>query len=367
MSRRSARLGLPRLVPRERPRAALEAVALAVALAGAAGAGAVLFAACGADPVGALATLVTEPFGSLYGLSETLVKTVPLGFCALAVALALRIDLWNIGAEGQLFMGAFGASLVALHLPLPGGLALPACVLAAALAGAAWAAVPGLLKVTLRVNEILSTLMLNYVAIAWVEFLVYGPWKGADGFPYTAFFPDATHLPLLFKRVHLGIGLLVLAAVGLHALLRWTPLGFEIRVTGASRSTARYVGLPVLPRLLLVMGLAGAMAGIAGAMEVLGVEHRLHAGISAGYGYTAIIVAFLARTHLLAALVVAFGMAALAVGGDGVQMAFPGVSSAVVEVFQGLLLLGVLVGSTFSRYRVAWGVPTAARPGGETP
>jgi ABC-type uncharacterized transport system permease subunit len=250
-------------------------------------------------------------------------------------------------------MGALAGAWLALHGPaLPGPLRLPSILLVGALAGAVWAVVPGLLKVYGRVNEIISTLMLNYVAIAWVELMVYGPWKGADGFPYTALFDEGWRLPLLYKRIHAGLLLVVALAALLWWIERRTVLGYEIRVAGASQQAARYGGLPVLSRLLLVMALAGGAAGLAGVCEVAGVEHRLHAGISPGYGYTAIIIAFLARRHLLLSGVVAFLFAALAVGGDGLQVSFPGVSAAVVQVFQGLLLLLVLAGGWFTRFRL---------------
>ncbi len=324
------------------------AAVLVAALAGCA-----LFALAGAPPLEALWMLVKEPLGSAFGFSETLVKTVPLAFCALAVALALKIDLWNIGAEGQLFMGAFAGSWLALHGPaLPGPLRVPSILLIGALAGAVWAVVPGLLKVYGRVNEIISTLMLNYVAIAWVELFVYGPWKGADGFPYTSLFEEGWRLPLVYRRVHAGLVLVVVLAALLWWIERRTALGYEVRMAGASPAAARYAGIPVPSRLILVMAVAGAAAGLAGVCEVAGVEHRLHAGISPGYGYTAIIIAFLARKNLLASIAVAFLFAALAVGGEGVQVSFPGVSSAVVQVFQGLLLLLVLAGGVLTRYRL---------------
>lgn len=352
MSARAARLPF-RLVPRGEPSVVAELAVLGAAALLCAVAGGLLFALAGAPPLGALAVLIGEPFGSAYGFSETLVRAVPLAFCGLSVALALEINLWNIGAEGQLVIGACAASWVALNgPPLPGPLRLPLMLGAGLLAGAAWAAVPGLLKVYGRVNEIISTLMLNYVAIAWAKLLVYGPWKGEDGFPYTAFFDGSWHLPLLFKRVHAGLVLVVLLALALHFIERRTRLGYEVRVAGASLATARYGGLPVLSRLLLLLAAAGGVAGLGGVAEVAGVEHRLHAGIAQGYGYTAIIIAFLARKHLLAVLGIALLFAALAVGGDGVQMAYPGVSAAIVHLFEGMLLLAALVGGALARYRL---------------
>ena len=352
-----------RLQQRSRVSPLAEAGVLAVALAASALVGAIVFAAAGAPPLASLAVLVTEPFGSAFGISETLVKAVPLGFCALAVALALKVDLWNIGAEGQLFMGALGASWAALYAPpVPGPLRIPFALLCGAAAGALWALLPGVLRTWGRVSEILSTLLLNYVAIAWVEMLVYGPWKGEDRFPYTAFFDEGFWLPVLFRRVHGGILLLVGLAVILAWIERRTVVGYEVRVVGASPALARYAGLPVAARLLAVMAAAGALGGLAGACEVLGVQHRLHAQVSPGYGYTAIIVAFLARRDLLASVVVAVLFAALAVGGDGLPAASPALSPSIVKVFQGVLLLLVLSGGVLARYRV---VVERTRPAGE--
>lgn len=351
-----------RLERRSEPALLAEATVLLLAVALSCGVAALLFWLCGAPPLRALLALAAEPFGSAYGFSETLVKTVPLAFCALAVALGLKIGLWNIGAEGQLFMGAFGATLAALHLPaVPEVARVPVLLAAGALAGALWATGPGLLKVWGGVSEIISTLMLNYVAIAWVEYLVFGPWKGADGFPYTAFFDPGWRLPLLFGRVHAGIVLAVVLTLVLWAIERGTTLGYEVRVAGASPENARYGGMAVLSRLLLVMAAAGGCAGLAGACVVSGVEHRLHAGVSAGYGYTAIIVAFLARRSLPGSVVVAFLFAALAVGGDGLQVAFPEVGSAIVRVLQGFLLVAVLSGGALAGYRVRVGGPAAGR------
>ncbi len=340
-------------MPRGRPSVLAEIGVLAGALGLAALVGAVVFAAAGAPPLATLAVLVTEPFGSAFGISETLLEAVPLGFCALAVVLALKVDLWNIGAEGQLYMGALGATWAGLYGPeWPGPLRIPFALLCGAAMGAAWAFLPAVLRAWRRVSEILSTLMLNYVAIAWVELLVYGPWKGEDRFPYTAFLPEDAWLPVLFRRVHAGILLVVALALLLAWIERRTVVGYEVRVVGASPALARYAGLPVVRRLLAVMALAGAMGGLAGACEVLGTQHRLHAAISPGYGYTAIIVAFLARRDLGASLVVAFLFAALAVGGDGLPAASPALSPAVVKVFQGVLLLLVLSGGVLARYRV---------------
>lgn len=311
-----------------------------------------LLALAGAPPLEVLATLVREPLGSVFGLSETLLVATPLILCGLAVAVAYQVGMWNIGAEGQLFLGAFAATGVALHVDAPAGLALPALALAGALAGALWAAVPALLRTHGRVSEILSTLLLNYVAMAWVEYWVFGPWKGRDGFPYTAYIDEAFRLPGFLHRAHVGLFVALGLAAALHQALRRTAVGYEVRVIGASPAAARYAGMPVAARSIAVMAVAGALAGLAGAFEVSGVSYRLHASLSPGYGYTAIIVAFLAGNHLLAVVVVGVAFAALVVGGEGVQIAYPAISAAVVDALQGLLLVSVLVGQGLLRYRL---------------
>lgn len=341
-----------RLVPREADarwvglRVAVAALAMSTAVA------ALLFHWAGAPPLEAFAALLGEPFGSALGISETMLTATPLVLCGLAVALAYRVGLWNIGAEGQLYMGGFAAAGVALYVDLPPLLCIPAAALAGALAGALWAALPAVLKARGRVNEVLSTLMLNYVAIAWVELLVFGPWKGPDRFPYTEYIADAWQLPALMGRAHVGLLVALVLAAALFALLRFTAFGYEIRVIGASPDNARYAGIPAVSRAIAVMAMAGALAGLAGAFEVTGVAHRLHANLSPGYGYTAIIVAFLARSNPLAVIVVGFAFAALVVGGEGIQIAFPQVSSASVAALQGLLLVSVLIGEGLMRYRI---------------
>jgi ABC-type uncharacterized transport system permease subunit len=315
-------------------------------------AGAALFSVAGAPPLAALATLLGESFGSLFGLSETLLVATPLILCGLSVATAHQVGMWNIGAEGQLYLGAFAATGVALHLPVPAPASLLVAAVAGALAGALWALVPALLRTHGRVSEILTTLLLNYVAMAWVAYWIYGAWKGADGFPYTAYLDPAWHLPVFLQRAHVGL----FAALALAGALAWilghTAVGYEVRVIGASPAAARYAGMPAAARTVAVMAVAGALAGLAGSFEVTGVSHRLHASLSPGYGYTAIIIAFLARGNLLAVPLVAIAFAALAVGGEALQITYPGLSAAAVDALQGVLLASVLVGQALARHRL---------------
>ena len=283
-----------RLVPRERVtrflglRVAVTAIVISAAM------GALLFHLAGAPPIDAFVVLFTEPFGSEFGISETLLTATPLLLCGLAVAMAYRVGLWNIGAEGQLYVGALAAAGVALHVDVPSFLCLPLVVVVGAFAGAIWAAVPAALKTHGRVNEVLSTLMLNYVAIAMVELMVYGPWKGPDLFPYTEYIAESWQLPTLLGRAHAGLVVAVVLAALLFWVLRYTTFGYEVRILGASPESARYAGIPAVSRSIAVMAVAGGLAGLAGAFEISGVVHRLQASISPGYGYTAIIIAFLA-------------------------------------------------------------------------
>lgn len=318
--------------------------------------GAILFAAGGVNPLEAYGTILTGAFASVDGLAGTAVKAIPLILCGLGVALAFRTLLWNIGAEGQLFMGAFAAAGVALYvLPeAPPLLLIPAMLLAGALAGALWGLIPGALKGLLGVNEIITSLMLNYVAILWTDYLIYGPWRdpAGYGFPGTAPFAAAQFPRLPGTRVHLGLALGVLAAAVIAFALARTRWGYETRVIGENQRAARYAGISLVKNILLVMFLSGGLAGLAGASELCGLTTpRLQMGLSPGYGYTAIIVAWLARLNPWAIILVALLFAGLLVGGDSLQMAM-NLPRATAYILQGIVLFAVLGGELFVRYRV---------------
>lgn len=318
--------------------------------------GAILFAAAGVNPLQAYGTIFTGAFASVDGLTGTLVKAIPLILCGLGVAIAFRTLLWNIGAEGQLFMGAFAAAGVALFL-LPNAppiVLIPVMLLAGFLAGALWGFIPGVLKALLGVNEIITSLMLNYVAILWVDYLIYGPWKDPQGwgFPGTAPFPAALFPRIPGTRVHLGLILGILAAGLLAFALQRTRWGYETRVIGENQRAARYAGIDLVKNILLVMLISGGLAGLAGASELCGLSTpRLQMGLSPGYGYTAIIVAWLSRLNPWAILLVAFLFAGLLVGGDRVQIAMH-LPRATAYILQGIILFAVLGGEIFVRYRV---------------
>lgn len=296
-------------------------------------------------------------FGSPYNLSETIVKAIPLALAGLAVSVAFRMKLWNIGAEGQLHMGAFAAGGVAMALgDWPSVILLSLMLLAGFVAGAIWGLIPGTLKAVWQVNETITSLMLNYVAISWVSFLVFGPWKDPNGmgFPLGPRFSANAYLPVLPEsRVHLGILIAIIVAIIVYVVLRYTRWGYEVRVTGESQEAARYAGMNVTRNIILVMLVSGGIAGITGMVEVSGITHRLQQGISPGYGYTGIIVAWLARLNPFAILMVAFLFGALLVGGFGVQTY--GIPYSIVLMLQGAVLFFLLAGEILRKYRIVLG------------
>jgi simple sugar transport system permease protein len=325
------------------------AIALAVVLGGG------VFLLAGADPFEAYGVMLQGAFGTAYSVSEVLVKAIPLMLCGLAVAVAARIQVWNIGAEGQLVLGGMGAAWVALYASrhLPAAAVLPVMVAAGFVAGGLWAAIPGALKARWGVNEILTSLMLNYVAIYWLEHLYFGPWRDPRGmgFPGTAMFPGSAWLPRLpGTRIHLGLLFAVAAAILLTWVLNRTRWGYELRVTGESPQAARYAGMNRSRNILAVMLLSGGLAGLAGMAESAGIHYRLQQGLAVGYGYAGIIVAWLARLNPMGLLLAAALIAGLFVGGDQLQseMKLP---SSVGLVLEGAILFFVMAGDALTRYR----------------
>ena len=318
--------------------------------------GGLVFLSVGANPLTAYGVMAIGAFGSFHDFSEVLVKAIPLILCGLAVAISARILLWNIGGEGQLAVGGVGAAAVALFLSghLPPVFVIPAMVVAGFIGGGLWASISGLLRAKMGVNEILTSLLLNYVAILWLEHLYFGPWRDpmGMGFPGTAMFPEITWLPRFPQtRVHLGLAFGVLAAFIIHWVLSRTRWGYEIRVIGENPKAARYAGMNITRNMIWVMFLSGGLAGLAGMAEVSGIHYRLQQGLTVGYGYIGIIVAWLARLHPGALIVVAIFLASLLVGGDQLQSVMH-LPSSVGMVLEGTLLFFVLGSDFLSRYKL---------------
>ena len=316
-----------------------------------------IFWAYGFNPFYAYGVIIEGTLGNFRGFAEVLRKSIPLLLAGVGLVLAFRAQFWNIGAEGQILVGAVAASGVALFVPLPPFLYLPVMFLAGFLGGALWGLLPALLKVRLGVNEIITTLMLNYVAIYLVQWLIYGPWKGAAtrGMPISDFFPDAAWLPVLpGTRLHwptLLLGLLL--ALFVAFLLKRTTLGFEIRVLGQSPQAARYAGVNFLRTTLLLVLISAGAAGLAGVGEVAGIYHRLidPTQLSLGYGYTAIIVALLARGSPIAAVFTALFLGLVFASGDVMRVSLR-LPFQMTGVISGLVLLFMIASEPLLRYRL---------------
>ena len=316
---------------------------------------AIMLAIFKANPFVTFAAMFKGAFGSGPNFTETLVKAIPLMLTGLGVLISFRLKFWNIGAEGQLTLGGIAATWVALFGSpyLAPWMVLPVAILMGMLAGAIWAGIPALLKVRLKVDEVLTTLMLNYVAILLAEHLYYGPWRDPQGFgfPGTPPFPDSAWLPRIAGRAHLGLIFAFILAFVIWFILNRTRWGFELQVIGNNPAAAQTQGIKIALNIMIALLLAGALAGLAGACEVTAISRRLQQGLSIGYGYTAIIVAWLAQLNALAAIFVALLIAALLVGGDQVQMMM-GLPAAMGLVVQGMLLFPMLAGSLFTEYKL---------------
>src|SRR5215208_4641402 len=323
--------------------------------------GGILIMVAGGNPLASYIHIARASFGDIGVLSDTIVKATPILLTALACSIAFRMKLWNIGAEGQFIMGAWGASAIALVPVLPAEtsrwLFIPVMALAGMAAGAAWGFIPGYLKAKFNVNEIISTLMLNYVAISWVNFWVFAVWT-EGGFQMSPMFPETAWLPRLSEyaesiplfrglTTHAGLLLGILAAVILWFIVYRSRWGYEIRLIGDNPRAAKYAGINITRNTILVMMLSGALAGLGGMSEVAGVIHRLQtAPIAAGYGFTGIIVAWLAKLNPIAIILVSILFGALILAGREIQ------PSGVPKMIQGIILVCLIASDFLLRYRV---------------
>jgi simple sugar transport system permease protein len=295
----------------------------------------------GGNPLVAFAALLDGAFGSLDSLSDLGVKTCPLLLTGLAITVAFRAGVWNIGAEGQLALGAVTMAALGTRVGGSAGIAeLSLCILAGAMAGAAWAAIAATLKIRRNVNEIISTIMLNFVALSLISYLVQGPLMEAGGrYPQTDAIDVALWMPRLAPyRIHAGLVLALLLASAVAFLLFRTVAGFEMRACGLNPTASRLAGIDVDRRVMLAFLLSGALAGIAGAVEVSAVARRMYEHFSPGWGFTGIAVALLGRLHPAGVVIAAFFFGALDAGSNAMQRA-AGVSSVLVSVIQGTVVI----------------------------
>jgi simple sugar transport system permease protein len=330
------------------------AVVVAFALGG------IVIAFVGGDPIRAYLHIFEAAFGDWGVFSDTIVKAIPIILVGLACSIAFRMRLWNIGAEGQFFLGAWGASAVVLLPLLPKDTSpwifIPTMMLAGVLCGALWGFIPGFLKARYNVNEIITTLMMNYIAVAWNNFFIFAVWS-EGGFQMSPVFPKNAWLPRLtdygkffdgFRGLttHLGLLFGILAAALVWFILYRSRWGYEIRLIGDNPKAAEYAGLNIKRNIILVMMFSGGLAGLAGMSEITGVVHRLQGSISPGYGFTGIIVAWLAKLNPIAVIPVSILFGGLLQAGREIQ------PSGVPKMIQGILLVCLIASDFLLRYRV---------------
>ena len=318
--------------------------------------GVVLFMVLGKDPVKALLVFFWEPIRTPYALGELMVKATPLLLIALGLAVCFRSNVWNIGAEGQFVMGAVAAGGMALMADKNTGVwIIPAVLLAGVLGGMVWAGITALLRDKFNASEILVSLMLVYVAILVLNYLVFGPWKDPAGynFPQTRSFDVVTQIPRLMKGSRMSVGLVIalLGSAALWIFLFRTRAGFALQVGGLAPAAARYAGFSSRKALWVALLTSGGAAGLAGALEVAGPIGQLTPYVPVGYGFAAIIVAFVGRLHPVGMVFSAVLMSMFYIGGELAQSRL-GLPKSLTGVFQGLLLFTLLACDTLIAYRV---------------
>jgi general nucleoside transport system permease protein len=352
---------VPRVQPSRRMMWASPLLAIMLTLS----AGALLFASMGQDPLQGLRVFLWDPLSTRRGWSEVGLKATPLILCAVGLAVCFRANVWNIGAEGQLIAGAIAGGGIALLATRDSTRVLvPAILVAAALGGAAWAAITAWLRDRFNANEILVSLMLVYVAQLLLAWLVHGAWKDPEGFgfPQSKLFESAARMPIVLSGTRLNIGfvLALLSAAALWLMLGRMVIGFQLRVAGLAPLAARYAGFSERRLLWFALLFSGALAGIAGGVEAAGPVGQLSPTISPGYGFAAIIVAFVGRLHPVGIVLASFVMALFYIGGELAQSRL-GLPSALTGVYQGLLLFFLLACDTLIMHRVVRLAPAAAR------
>ncbi len=331
---------------------------------------AILFAALGKNPVTALTVYFIDPLTDSYSLIELVVKATPLVMIAVGLSLCYLANVWNIGAEGQFLIGAVCGSWLAVKTQGTdaGAWVLPAMLVLGAAGGALYAMIPAIAKVRFGASEILTSLMLVYVADLLLDYLVRGPWRDPNGFnfPTTAEFDAVATVPILIEetRLHLGALIALIVVAVTTVLLGRTIKGFEIRVVGAAPRAARFAGFDADKLVILTFAISGALAGLAGIIEVAGPVGHLQPGFSPGYGFTAIIVAFLGRLNPIGILIAALFLALTFIGGEQAQISIK-VPLDLTKVFQGILLFYVLACDSLILYRIriVSSRPAAAKAG----
>jgi len=324
------------------------AIALSLVFSG------IFILALGFNPVEVYANMISGAFGTEMRIRETIIKSIPLVITSLGILVAFKMKFWNIGGEGQIIMGAFAAAYVALNYSqsMPRPLLLLLMAAASMIVGGFWAFIPAFFKVRFGTNETIFTLMLNYIAIKWVTYLQYGPWKdpSAQGFPKVANFDANAILPSLFG-IHIGWIVAILLTIVIHIFMTHTKRGYEIAVVGESVDTAKYAGMNIKAIIITAMLISGGLCGLTGMIQASAIEKTLTVSLSGGYGFTAIITTWLSGLKAPYVLITSVAFALLLQGGSFIQIAMQ-VPAAVADMIQGMILFFVLGSEFFIRYTI---------------
>lgn len=307
------------------------------------------------NPIEVYGSMIKGALGNQISFRQTIIKAIPLAITGLGIAVAFKMKYWNIGGEGQILMGAFGAALIALKIPnLPKTIMISTMFISGMFFASIWAFIPGYLRVKWRVNESITTLMMNYIALKYVTYLQYGPWKDkkALGFPKIANFEENAILPKIFN-INIGWIIALVLAVIVYMFLNRTKKGFEIAVIGESEKTAKYSGMKIKKTMLEAIVISGVICGIAGVVQAAGVSETLSVEVAGGVGYTAIIIACLAKHNPFMITIISFLFATLVQGGTYIQTTYS-VPDAVALIIQAMILFFVLGSEIFTNYKIVF-------------
>ncbi len=321
--------------------------------------GAIAVSIVGINPLDVYGGILSNAFGSWYAFSETLVAATPLILITAGLIVVFKMNVWNIGAYGQYIMGAIFSSFFALFVSngLSKPVMLTVMVIASMIGGAIWALIPTFLKIFWEVNEVITTLLLNYIALYILKFLMYGPWKNPEsyGFPLSKSFPQTAILPVLFNGTRLTIGFIfaLISVIVVWFLIKKSKFGYEVKVIGDNPLAAKYAGISVNKNIIIGMAISGALAGLAGMTEVSGIVHYLQVKIGADYGYTAIIVAWIAYLDPIVTILAAVLFGGLASGGYSLQITMR-VSYGIVGLIESITLFSLVGAQIFLNYKLRW-------------
>ncbi|MCL1865413.1 MAG: ABC transporter permease [Spirochaetes bacterium] len=309
----------------------------------------------GHNPLSVYSSMIEGAFGTVYRIKETIIKAIPLIITSLGISLAFKLKFWNIGAEGQIMMGAIGATFCALTLKdVPPYILLPLMGAGSIICGGIWGAIPAFFRAKFKTNETIFTLMMNYISLKFLTYLQYGPWKDPEalGFPKIQGFAQNAILPTLFG-IHIGWIISLILIVIMYSFINHTKIGYEINVVGESENTARYAGINVKAIIIYTIFLSGGLCGLAGMIEVSGVDKTLSVEITHGVGYTAIITSWLSSLRAPVIAIVCILFAALVQSGTFIQMAFQ-IPQSAAQILQGMILFFVLGSEFFIRYKLSY-------------